>query len=140
MKPLKPVAVGISAALLWIAGANAATVHQPSSGTPRIATSTFSVTVTGTPAKGTTFWVAHGPLAGRFGVIRLLPRGNHTYSARVSLPVTGVTSFTYLAAHGTRMVHGMPEPGGAEVVIRTMESVTATVASQRAVHWSVPLG
>jgi hypothetical protein len=105
-----------------------------------LTTVTFTLTVSGTPAKGTTFWVAHGPLAGRFGVIRLQPHGNHSYSARVSLPATEVTSFTYLAAHGTQMIHGMPEPGGVVVVIRTMESVTASVASQRVEHWSVPLG
>ena len=140
MKPLRPMAVGASAALLWITGAHATSVHQPPSRAPRVTTTTFSLTVAGIPAKGTTFWVAHGPLAARFGVIRLQPHGNHTYSARVSLPVTGVTSFTYLAARGTQMVHGMPQPGGAVVVIRTMDSVTATVASQRVVHWSVPLG
>jgi hypothetical protein len=140
MKRVGPMAVGASAALLWITGTHATNVHHPPSHSPRLSTTTFGLTVTGTPAKGTTFWVAHGPLAGRFGVIRLQPRGNHTYSARVTLPVYGVTTFTYLAAQGTQMVHGMPEPGGTVVVIRAMESVTATVASQRVVHWSVPLG
>jgi hypothetical protein len=103
-------------------------------------TITFSVTVAGAPEKGTTFWLSHGPLGGRFGVIRLQPQGNNTYSARVTLPMDGVTTFTYLAAHGTRRVHGMPQPGGSVVVIRTMDSVTATVASRQVVHWSVPVG
>jgi hypothetical protein len=139
MKRLGPVTVGGAAALLWISGVHAASAQQQPSHHARV-TTTFSLTVAGTPAKGTTFWVSHGPLAGRFGVIQLHSQGNHIYAARVALPAAGVTTFTYLAAHGTQVVHGVPQPGRNVVVIRTMDSVTASAASQQMVRWSVPVG
>jgi hypothetical protein len=140
MKRMRSMAVGGAASLLWITGVHAVNVHQQPSHNVRLSTTTFSLAVAGTPDKGTTFWVAHGPLAGRFGVSQLKPHGNHIYSARVILPANGVTTFNYLAAQGTEVVHGTPQPGGAVVAIRTMESVTAAMASQRVIHWSVPLG
>jgi hypothetical protein len=142
-QPMKRLATSIavgSAALLWTSGAHAANGRQQPSHRIHLSATTFTLAVAGTPEKGTTFWVSHGPLAGRFGVIQLQPQGNHTFSARVALPTSGVTTFTYLAAQGTKVVHGVPQPRGAVVVIRSMESVTATVASQQVVHWSVPLG
>jgi hypothetical protein len=140
MKRLGPVTVGGAAALLWMSGVHAASVQQQPSHRTRLTTTTFSLTVAGTPQKGTTFWVSHGPLGGRFGVIQLHFQGNHVYAAHAALPAGGVTTFTYLAAHGTQVVHGVPQPGRNVVVIRTMDSVTAAAASQQMVRWSVPVG
>lgn len=140
MRRFGAIAVSGAAALLWASEAHAASNHQQPSHRVQLRTTTFSLAVTGTPNPGTTFWVSHGPLGGRFGVIRLRPTGNHVYSARATLPANGVTSFTYLAAQGTQLVHGTPQPGGTVSVIRTLDSVTAAVASRRIVHWSVPLG
>lgn len=140
MKFLTLITLSGAAALFSITGASAATSSLSPGGSARFSTTTFSLTVAGTPSKGTTFWVAHGPLGGRFGVIRLRAHGNHTYSAKVTLPAGGVTSFTYLAAEGTQIVHGTPQPGGAVMVIRSINSVTAKVAAARVVRWSVPLG
>jgi hypothetical protein len=41
----------------------------------------FRLHVVGRPSPGTTFWVAYGPLAGRFGIIRLHAAGSNMYEA-----------------------------------------------------------
>lgn len=140
MNRLVSMGIGCASALFWVTGVHAANVHHQPSHRVHLSSTTFSLAVAGTPAKGTTFWVAHGPLAGRLGVIKLRLRGHHIYTARTSLPVDGVTTFTYLAAQGSQIVHGTLQPAGTVVVIRTIESVSAALASQRIVHWSVPLG
>jgi hypothetical protein len=140
MKRLIWTAIGATVALLGTTGSHAASLKQQPMHAVRMGTTTFHLTVAGNPAKGTTFWVSYGPLAGRFGVIKLQPQGNDVFSARAVLPVNRAGTFTYLEAQGTRYVHGLPQPGGVPVVIRNLQSVTAATASQRIVHWSVPLG
>ena len=141
MKLVASLAVTVAAALFCTSGAHASGLNGLTrSQTAHSSSTTFRVSVTGTAAKGTTFWVAHGPLNGRFGVIRLQHESGKTYTARVTLPNNETTSFTYLAAQGVQWVHGLPEPGGAVTVIRTLDSVTASAAAAQAVHWSVPLG
>ncbi len=140
MKPLTSAGIGVALALLSIAGAQAASPkHQPTHAV-RMGMTTFRLAVAGQPARGTTYWVSYGPLAGRFGVIQLHSHGKHVYSGRANLPVDVSGTFAYLQAQGTQMVHGLPQPGGIPVVIRSMGAVTAVTVSQRIVHWSVPLG
>ena len=140
MKYLPSVVVAGAAALLWVTGAHAAASPHPSTASPRMTPTTFRIAVTGTPARGTTFWVAHGPLGGRFGVIQLHHESGHVYAARVAQPASESTTFTYLTAHGVQMVHGSVEPGKDVTVIRTLDSVTASIAASQTVRWSVPLG
>ena len=140
MKYLASTLIGATVALLGTTGSHAATVKQQPMHTVRMGTTTFRLAVAGSPARGTTFWVSYGPLAGRFGVIELRPDGSHLFSARTVLPVDETGTFTYLEAQGTQKVHGVAQPGGIPVVIRTVGATTAAAASRQVVHWSVPLG
>jgi hypothetical protein len=140
MKRLASAIIATVSALVLTTGAHAAGVRQQPLHTVRMGTTTFHLAVAGNPAKGSTFWLSYGPLAGRFGVIKLHPDGNHQYSARATLPLDAAGTFTYLQAQGTQMVHGLPQPGGIPTVIRSMEAVTAVAVSHHVVRWSVPLG
>jgi hypothetical protein len=101
---------------------------------------TFRLVVPGSVASTMTFWVAYGPLAGHFGIIQLVPKGNNTYSTRVTLPAQGRTTFTYLAAFGrikTRMGY-VPRRG--DVTIKTLGPTDPITASMHPVRWLPPLG
>jgi hypothetical protein len=140
MKRLAFSLVGATIALLGTTGSLAATVKQQPMHAVRMGTTTFRLAVAGSPAKGATFWVSYGPLAGKFGVIELRSTGSHLYSARTVLPVNEAGTFTYLKAQGVQKVHGSAQPGGIPVVIRSVAAVTAVEAASHIVHWSVPLG
>jgi hypothetical protein len=101
---------------------------------------TFRLVVPGNVASAMTFWVAYGPLAGHFGIIQLMPKGNNTFSTRVTLPVQGRATFTYLAAFGrlkTPMGY-VPRRGG--VTIKTLGPTDPVTASMHPVRWLPPLG
>ena len=141
MKLMPSLTATIAAGLFWTTGAQAAGLHGMTPGrSQHLSPATFRISVSGSPAKDTTFWVAHGPLNGRFGVIRLHRESGHSYAARITLPSNETTSFTYLTAQGVQWVHGLPQPAGTVTVIRTLDSVTASAAAAQAIHWSIPLG
>lgn len=106
---------------------------------PTMAATAFRLQVTGKPAAGTTFWVAYGPLAGRFGVVRLLPHGAGVYSAWNLLP-EGRTTFVFLAGQGTVQTKAGAEPGGMPTTISLIGPTTAAAVGHMTVHWQAPLG
>lgn len=97
---------------------------------------TFRLRVAGRPVVGTTFWLAYGPLAGKFGLVRLKASQAGLYQASRDLPIGGQTIFAYLSAQG--MIHtrlGLA-PGGAVTVIRRLGPVRVGVFP--VVHWQAP--
>jgi hypothetical protein len=100
----------------------------------------FQLRVSGRPADGTTFWASYGPLAGSWGVVRLLPRGNGLYSAWTLLPANGRTTFAYLAAQGVIQIRHGPEPGGVPTTIALLGPTTAASVSHTTVRWQAPAG
>jgi hypothetical protein len=106
---------------------------------PRIVES-FRLHVDGRVTPGTTFWVAYGPLAGHFGLIRLQPDGLHLYAATVRLPGSGRTQFAYVRGTGaTRTQHGQV-PGDPVVTIKVIGPVSVPQVELPTVQWQSPSG
>jgi hypothetical protein len=129
-----------AAFLLFACGAQAQGAHGAGGRHARLQSTTFRLHDDGNPGRDATFWVAHGPLDGRFGIVRLHPAGSHTYAATVNLPVTGTTTFTFLAGTGSVMTRMGPAPGNPVVTISTFDGTTAEAASRHVVEWSAPIG
>src|SRR5947209_4618592 len=91
--------VGLFAASLT--PVHAQTTHSGTHTPVRTVLKLFRLGVAATPAPGTTFWVAYGPLGGRFGIVRLRASTSTSYVAALRLPALGKTTFSYLAGHGT---------------------------------------
>src|SRR5436309_16104204 len=62
---------------------------------------TFRLAVVGDSARDTTYWVAYGPLNGRFGIVRLHPAGLESFQGTASLPARGRTTFSFLQGQGS---------------------------------------
>ncbi len=140
VKLLTGLVLSTGLALCFVRGASAAPLHRNPTHSVQLGRATFSLVVTGTPASTLTYWVAHGPLDGRFGVIELHPTGTKVFSATVSLPLFAKTTFTYLASTRVQVVHGLKQPAGTIVTIKSMDDVTAGTAAMKTMHWSAPLG
>ncbi|HEX6506003.1 MAG TPA: hypothetical protein VF221_00070 [Chloroflexota bacterium] len=101
---------------------------------------TFRLHVAGSPDPGTTIWVSHGPLVGRFDVIELKPAGNNVYMASAVFPANATTTWAFLAAHGAVRTRAGLMPGTSIVVIDTFQNVTASAISRRTVLWGAAVG
>lgn len=100
---------------------------------------TFRLQVAGDVPRNMTFWMAYGPLAGRFGIVQLHRFDTHLYRTTVRLPL-GRSSFAYIAGYGVQsMPYGLV-PGDPVITIRYMERSTARRAARSTVSWHVPLG
>lgn len=104
-----------------------------------VVVATFRLHISGRPSPGTTFWVAYGPLAGKFGLVRLSDAGSGLRVATQALPGTGRTVFAYLAGHGVTMTRHGPAPGNPVVVIRTIGPISPAHLPPL-VQWSAPAG
>lgn len=100
---------------------------------------TFRLHVAGRSDADSTYWVAYGPLGGRFGILRLMPRGNGLYSVTAALP-SGRTIFTFLQAHGYISTAAGMQPGSGVTIARSVGPTTATRAAASTVHLHVPAG
>lgn len=100
---------------------------------------TFQLHVTGAHDPHMTFWVAYGPLDGRFGLIRLRSAGSDHYVASRVLP-PGRTVFSYIAGTGTAQTRLGPAPGAPAVTIARVGPATALRASRGIMLWRGPLG
>jgi hypothetical protein len=127
-----------AATLLPAAAATPRSSH--SSAPARTTVATFRLQVQGGSAGGTTYWVAYGPLAGRWGLIRLHRSGSGLYTARKALPADGRTVFTYLAGQGTVMTKLGPAPGWPVQTIRSVGPTTAPNLPSGTVRWQAPIG
>jgi hypothetical protein len=103
-------------------------------------TVTFHLRVQATPPPQMTFWVAYGPPAPHFGVVRLHPVGNGQYVGSRALPVGASASFTYLAGWGTVRTRAGAVPGDPVFVIKRTGRVRIGLARLPAVVWRGPRG
>ena len=101
---------------------------------------TFRLLVHGQIAPRTTFWVAYGPLADTFGIVRLHPVGQGRYTARRSLPAHGRTIVAYLAGTGSVVMPYGSAPGNPVTTIRTIGPVAVSQLNGRVVQWDAPVG
>lgn len=102
-------------------------------------TVTFRLHVAAPADPHTTFWVSYGPLAGKFGLIRLHPTGNGYFAGSRALPA-GRTLFCYIAGTGTVKTPQGPAPGSPMVTIGHVGPGTAIQASARVMIWTPPAG
>lgn len=129
--------LGLTAALP--AAAHARASHRGAAHTP-LAPATFRLHVSGRPSPGTTFWVAYGPLADKWGTIRLHGTGGGNYAATATLPEKARSTFAYVAGQGRVRTPAGWAPGGPIVTIRLTGLVTAAQASAAMVQWQAPIG
>ena len=101
---------------------------------------TFRLEVTGSPAARTTFWVAYGPLAGRFGLIQLHSLGGGVYGAGRRLPMGGRTTYAYLAGQGVAHTRIGRAPGDPVIIIESFGPATALEAGRSVARWQAPVG
>jgi hypothetical protein len=101
---------------------------------------TFRLQVGGHPASGATFWVAYGPLAGRFGLVRLHRSDGGVYTATRRLPATGRAVFAYLAGNGVVRTRVGLAPGNPVVTIERFGPALPTQLRPQLVHWRAPVG
>jgi hypothetical protein len=100
----------------------------------------FRLHVDGKVGPKATFWVAYGPLAGHFGLIRLRLAGPGLYAAAVRLPGSGTSEFAYLRGNGViRTPHGAA-PGNPVTTIRVLGPVTVPQSRLPTVQWQAPVG
>ena len=134
------------AALRTFAGALGAMVlfgmctFTGASAAPPRGTVTFQLQVHGVSAPGTTYWVAYGPLAGRFGVIRLQARGHGLFSAQRRLPLRERTSIAFVAGQGCVFTPAGQEPGGRVVTISARGPGPLQELAAQPVSWQAPAG
>jgi hypothetical protein len=133
-------ALALAAALLLSFVSPAAAEGVPIGATAPTILKTFRLQVTGRPPAGTTFWVAYGPLAGRFGIIQLRPAGRALYVATRRLPAHGRTTFVYIAGHGTIRARFGPAPGNPVATIQVLNAMPVSRETLPVVQYQVPLG
>lgn len=113
---------------------------QPLGGHARFVATDFRLHVAGHLAPGTTFWVAYGPLNGKFAILRLQSVGNGTFVRRSSLPAGARATYTYVMGHGALHTRLGQEPGNPVVTIRTLGPFTVRQAPLPTVEWHAPIG
>lgn len=106
----------------------------------RMTTVTFRLHTATRPQAGTTFWVAYGPLASQWGLVRLSARGNGLYEASRTLPADGRTTFAYLAGNGVIHAQFGPAPGNPVVTVRSVGPVIVSRVGRSTVEWYPPAG
>ena len=114
-------------------------VRAPVRRSPMVMT-TFRLHVAGRPGPQTTFWVAYGPLAGRWGLVRLHAGERGLYTARRSLSRTGRTMFAYLAGSGAQVTRAGQVPGTPTVTIRLIGPTSVSIPGRITVQWHIPIG
>jgi hypothetical protein len=124
-----------------IAAGGEATVHASvGHARPRMTTVTFRLRVQTAPPPQMTFWVAYGPPAPRFGVVRLLPAGSGQYVGSRALPSGARASFTYLAAWGSVRTPAGAMPGNPVTVIKRTVRLQIGLGHVPEVVWKGPVG
>lgn len=91
--------------LPWTASA----AGQPA-GSPLVKTS-FHLQAAADLPRATTFWVAYGPLGGKFGLIRLRSAGNGRFVGAGRFPSGARAYFSYIEGHGTMRTREGIVPG-----------------------------
>ncbi len=129
----------VLAMALAISASTPAFAHS-SSRHPRMATMTFSIQVAGDIGPGTTFWLAHGPINGRFGIVRMHRVGRNTYAVQQIFPKGHRATFTYVMGHGAIETPGGPAPGDPVVIIDTVGPLHLNGETLPTIQWQAPIG
>lgn len=104
---------------------------------PRMVSTSFHLRVAVKAAPGTTFWVAYGPLDGKWGLIRLHRSGKSVYSGSRVLPTSGRTVFSFIAGRGTMRSRMGVVPGNPVTTIRSIGPITIWPHGVPTVLWRV---
>ena len=135
---MQAIVLATMLAALTCAGARAETSHRLRAH-ERGAPVTFRLEVAGHPAVHATFWVAYGPLAGRFGLIQLRDRGGGLYTASATLS-SGRTIFAFLEGFGVEHTRLGDVPGAPTYTIREVGPMSVPGKPLPTIRWHVPLG
>lgn len=136
MRRLSALVLAIS--LLFATGARV--LAHPFNRHARSVSTDFRLHVAGHVAPGTTFWVAYGPLDGKFAILRLHSAGRGAYLRRSTLPLGARATYSYLMGHGSIHTRLGREPGNPVVTIRTIGPLTVRQAPLPTVQWQAPIG
>src|SRR5437588_11928160 len=90
---------------------------------PAVVMTTFRLQVQGSAQKGETYWVTYGPLAGRFGIVRLSQTGPGVFTASRQLPTAGRSRFTYIAGRGVVHTRAGLAPANPDGTLLTVSPV-----------------
>ncbi len=100
----------------------------------------FRLQVSGPRDPAATYWVAYGPVQGRFGIKRLQPAANGLFEASQQLPLHTRTTFAYVAGHGAIHTRAGLAPGNPVVTIRVFGPAVIAPAGIPLVRWNTPIG
>jgi hypothetical protein len=103
-------------------------------------TVSFRLHVAGQPAQNSTFWVAYGPVAGKFGLVQLKSSGSGTFVASRRMPASARLDLSYLAGHGVTRTRFGAAPGNPVTTIRHIAPVPVAGGSLPIVQWQAPIG
>ena len=127
------------ASALLAAGVSASPVLAAQShARPALAMTTFQLQVVGAPDPSTTYWIAYGPLDGKFGIVQLQQRRGGVFSANLRLPTSGKSVFTYIAGHGVVHTRLGLEPGSPVLTVRQFGPTSVWPRGIPAARWQAP--
>lgn len=101
--------------------------------------SLFRLSVRGAVDPADTFWVAYGPLAGKWGIVQLHSAGNGLYVAHVTLPA-GRSVFSFIQGRGVMHTRLGAVPGNPVTTIRQIGPMSVPRGAFPLVVWQEPMG
>lgn len=78
---------------------------------PRLVQTAFHVQVPTTVPSRMTFWVAYGPVAGKFGIVRLHRASSREFVASARFPAGSRATFYYIEGRGSIQTRSGAAPG-----------------------------
>jgi hypothetical protein len=109
-------------------------------GSTRLFTTVFRLHVAGQADPRTTYWVAYGPLAGTWGIVRLHAAGHGLEIGSRALPAKGTTTFDYVAGQGVVHTKLGPAPGNPVYTIAQIGPTSPMAITRHTVEWQAPVG
>jgi len=100
----------------------------------------FRLQVSGPRDPLATYWVAYGPLQGRFGIKRLQQAAGGLFGASLRLPLHSRTTLAFVAGHGAIYTQAGLAPGNPVVTIRVFGPAIIAPAGIPLVRWNTPIG
>lgn len=100
----------------------------------------FRLRVVNAVSPGTTLWVAHGPINGRFGLVRLHRVAGNLYEGTQRFPANARAEFFFLAGQGVAHTREGAAPGGMVQTIAHEGPLTLTTRQLPLVRWQGPVG
>ena len=101
----------------------------------QIVSMSFRLHVVGNTDPGATFWVAYGPVDGRFGLVQLRRLEPGVFQAMDRIRIGTRSVFAYLEGHGVVKTRFGNAPGDPVFTIRRVGPVTVTAAGVQSVRW-----